>query len=61
VQNRLIDDLLDVSRVISGNYNSKPSTELASVIEAAVESCRPAAELRPAIRTVFDHASHHWK
>ena len=46
-QARLIDDLLDVSRVITGKLRLDVGpVELASVIEAAVESVRPAAEAR---------------
>jgi signal transduction histidine kinase/DNA-binding response OmpR family regulator len=46
-QNKLIDDLLDVSRAIIGKLHLelKP-TSLASVIEAAIESVRPAAEAK---------------
>ncbi|MEP7342533.1 MAG: response regulator [Acidobacteriota bacterium] len=44
VQKKLIDDLLDVSRIITGklHLDLRP-TDLVSVIEAAVESVRPAA------------------
>jgi signal transduction histidine kinase len=47
VQKKLIDDLLDVSCVITGNLRLeiKP-TNLASVIELAVEAVRPAAEAK---------------
>jgi signal transduction histidine kinase/ActR/RegA family two-component response regulator len=46
-QNQLIDDLLDVSRIISGKMrmNVVP-IKLCSVIEAAVETVRPAAEAK---------------
>jgi signal transduction histidine kinase/CheY-like chemotaxis protein len=46
-QNRIISDLLDVSRIISGQLrlNMRP-LEPASVIEAAVEAVRPAAEAK---------------
>lgn len=46
-QNKLIDDLLDVSRIITGKLrlDVKPA-DLASIIELAVESVRPAAEAK---------------
>ncbi|HWS56834.1 MAG TPA: CHASE domain-containing protein, partial [Pyrinomonadaceae bacterium] len=46
-QTRLINDLLDVSRIVTGKLrlNVAP-VELAPVVEAAVESLRPAAEAR---------------
>jgi PAS domain S-box-containing protein len=44
-QARLIDDLLDVTRIISGKLLIEPSRiEIAKVVEAAAESVRPAAE-----------------
>jgi len=44
-QNRLIEDLLDVSRIITGKLRLERQTvDLASVIEAALEAARPAAE-----------------
>jgi CheY-like chemotaxis protein/two-component sensor histidine kinase len=46
-QTRLIDDLLDVSRIITGKLRlSVRSARLSSIIEAALESMRPAAEAR---------------
>lgn len=47
LQAQLIDDLLDVSRIITGQMrlDVRP-VELAPVIEAAVESIRPAAEAK---------------
>jgi signal transduction histidine kinase/DNA-binding response OmpR family regulator len=43
-QKKLIDDLLDVSSIITGNLSlDLEPTDLASVIETAVESVRPAA------------------
>jgi len=46
-QVQLIDDLLDVSRIITGKLRLDVSTtELAQVIEAAVDAVRPAAEAR---------------
>jgi PAS domain S-box-containing protein len=46
-QGRLIDDILDVSRIITGKLrlDVRP-VDLASVIEGAVESVRPAAEAK---------------
>src|SRR5262249_42520546 len=47
IQKKLIDDLLDVSRIITGKLrlDIRP-TELISVIEAAIDSVRPAAEAK---------------
>jgi len=46
-QTKLIDDLLDVSRIITGKLRlSVRATSLASVIEAALDSMRPAAEAK---------------
>ncbi|HEX8501725.1 MAG TPA: CHASE domain-containing protein [Pyrinomonadaceae bacterium] len=46
-QTRLIGDLLDVSRIITGKLRLEPRTvELARVVEAGVEGVRPAAEAR---------------
>ena len=46
-QNRLIGDLLDVSRIISGQLRLNVRTlEPARIIEAAVETVRPAAEAK---------------
>ena len=46
-QAQLIEDLLDVSRIISGKFrlNNQP-TQMARVIEAALESVRPTAEAK---------------
>ncbi len=42
VQSQLIDDLLDVSRIISGKIRIEPrAVDLAVVIEAAIDSVRP--------------------
>src|SRR5205807_4460271 len=47
VQSQLIDDLLDVSRIISGKIAIEPrAVELATVIEAAIDSVRPAFEAK---------------
>ena len=44
-QGRLIDDLLDVSRIISGKLLIEPSRiEIAKIVEAAAESIGPTAE-----------------
>ena len=44
---RLLDDLLDVSRITLGKFELKKSqTELSSVIEAALEAARPALDAR---------------
>jgi len=46
-QGRLIDDLLDVSRIISGKLLIEPRRiEIAKVVEAAAESIGPAAEAK---------------
>lgn len=46
-QARLIDDLLDMSRIISGKMRlDVQRVDLAAVIDAAVESVRPAAEAK---------------
>jgi signal transduction histidine kinase/AmiR/NasT family two-component response regulator len=65
-QNQLINDLLDVSRIITGKLRLDVAPlNLASVIEAAVDTARPAAEakdihlsvlLNPAAETVSGDA-----
>jgi signal transduction histidine kinase/CheY-like chemotaxis protein len=46
-QNQLINDLLDVSRIISGKLRLDVApVKLGSVIEAAIETVRPAAEAK---------------
>jgi signal transduction histidine kinase/DNA-binding response OmpR family regulator len=55
-QKKLVDDLLDVSSIITNNLalDLEP-TDLASVIETAVESVRPAAEAKGvSLRTDID-------
>ena len=53
-QTKLIDDLLDVSRIITGKlFLTLRRTYLGGVIEAACESMRPAAEAR-GIELVFE-------
>jgi signal transduction histidine kinase/ActR/RegA family two-component response regulator len=47
VQTQLIDDLLDVSRIISGKLNlDVRSTEISSVVEAAIAVVRPASDAK---------------
>ncbi len=55
-QRAIIDELLDISRIMSGKLTLEPKPlELPSVIEAAVDAIRPAAELKNIqIVTVFD-------
>ena len=55
-QSQLIDDLLDVSRIITGNLRlDVRQVEPGSFIEAAVEALRPAAEAKGVqIRKVMD-------
>ncbi|HEV2170454.1 MAG TPA: ATP-binding protein, partial [Candidatus Binatus sp.] len=58
-QNQLIGDLLDVSRIVSGQLrlNIRPF-ELVSVIKAAIEVIRPSAEAKSIrIRTQLDPAA----
>ena len=46
-QSQLIDDLLDVSRIITGKLRLEVRpVELVQIIEAAIESMRPAAEAK---------------
>ena len=46
-QNQLINDLLDVSRIIAGKMRlDVEPLKLGSVIEAAIETVRPAAEAK---------------
>src|SRR5215813_6619783 len=46
-QGRLIDDLLDVSRIVAGKLFIEPrEIEIAKVVEAAAESIGPAAEAK---------------
>ncbi|MEN3333583.1 MAG: hypothetical protein V7641_2948 [Blastocatellia bacterium] len=47
MQSRLIEDILDVSRIITGKFSlDVRPLELVSLIEAALESVRPAADAR---------------
>lgn len=46
-QNQLIDDILDVSRIITGKFRlDVQAIDLVSVIKSAVETARPAAEAK---------------
>ena len=55
-QARLIDDLLDMNRIVSGKLRLEVQpTDLASVVEAAVEAARPSAEAKGIrLHTVLD-------
>jgi PAS domain S-box-containing protein len=55
-QTQLIDDLLDMSRIISGKIRlDVQSTDLAAVVEAAVDSVRPSAEAKGIVlRKILD-------
>jgi signal transduction histidine kinase len=47
-QAQLIDDLLDVARIISGQLRLQPRpVELAAIVQAAVDAIRPAADAKP--------------
>ncbi len=56
-QKRLVEDLLDVSRVATGKFHFDPRvTDLASVIEGAVEAVAPSARAKG----VRLHAEYDW-
>ncbi len=59
LQAQLIDDLLDMSRIISGKLKIEPEpVDLVAVIEAALESVRSAADAKSLqIATVLDPAT----
>ena len=59
IQSQLIDDILDVSRIISGKLKLETQPlELSSVIEAAVESVLPAAQAKEIrLQRVLDSGS----
>lgn len=47
VQSRLIDDLLDMNRIVSGKIRlDVQATDLAAVVEAAVDAVRPSADAK---------------
>ncbi|OAI57834.1 histidine kinase [Planctomyces sp. SCGC AG-212-M04] len=47
VQNRLIDDLLDMNRIVSGKIRlDVQPTDLTAVVDAAVDAVRPSAEAK---------------
>lgn len=56
LQVRLVDDLLDMSRIVSGKVRlDVQRVDLSNVIEAALETARPAAESRAIrVQTVLD-------
>ncbi|MFN2455449.1 MAG: response regulator [Pyrinomonadaceae bacterium] len=58
-QSQLIDDLLDVSRIITGKLHINiRAVELAPIIEAAIELARPSAEAKEIeLHTQFDPAT----
>ena len=58
-QNQIIEDLLDMSRIISGKVRlDVHRTDLAPIVEAAIETVRPAAEAKGIrIQTVLDPAA----
>ena len=48
---QLLDDLLDVSRIVSGKIRLEPRpVDLASVLQVAVEAAQPAARAEGAAR-----------
>jgi signal transduction histidine kinase len=59
-QKKLVDDLLDVSSIVTGNFSLDiEPINLASVIESAVESVRPEAEAKGVcLQKDFDPAVH---
>ena len=58
-QTRLVDDLLDVSRIISGKMHIEPGlTNAADAVEAALDAVRPAALAKGVeLRAEIDHAA----
>jgi signal transduction histidine kinase/DNA-binding response OmpR family regulator len=58
-QSQLIDDLLDVSRIITGKLQIEPRpVDLCTIIEAAIEAVRPAFETKGVrFETVLDAAA----
>jgi CheY-like chemotaxis protein len=55
-QQQIVDDILDVSRVITGKLRFDPQpTDLRSIVESSVDAVRPAAAAKNiALRTSFD-------
>lgn len=58
-QRRMIDDLLDTSRIVIGGFRlEQERVDLAAVLETAVESLRPAAEAKGLeLRATLDRAA----
>ncbi len=58
-QNQIIEDLLDMSRIISGKVRlDVHRTDLAPIVEAAIETVRPAASAKGIrVQTVLDPAA----
>ena len=56
LQVRLVDDLLDMSRIVAGKVRlDVQRVNLAAIVEAAIETARPAAQARAiALRTILD-------
>ncbi|MDT4969140.1 MAG: hypothetical protein QOJ64_3877 [Acidobacteriota bacterium] len=53
LQSRLIDDLLDISRIATGKLNFDPKpTDLNSIVESALETVRSSAAARPVVLEV---------
>jgi signal transduction histidine kinase len=59
-QKKLVDDLLDVSSIVTGNFSlDLEPTHLSHIIESAVESVRPEAEAKGVrLRMTLDPAVH---
>jgi PAS domain S-box-containing protein len=58
-QSQLIEDLLDVSRIVTGKFKLEVSAvNFVDVLHAAIDSARPAIEAKQLrVRTVFDDAA----
>jgi signal transduction histidine kinase/ActR/RegA family two-component response regulator len=57
-QARVIDDLIDISRIVTGKLQVLPeAVDLCHVVESAVEAIRPTADLAGVTLTVRLHAS----
>lgn len=58
---RLLDDLLDVARIMQGRIMLKTkSVDLIEIIDSAVETCRPLVEARKQILSVSHPATPQW-